>query len=129
MVRRSAQLIADFVIGSLLPDHQTAVASATNQSIQVDGTLSETVPCRGFLEIIHGVNVNRSLDPAVSIASLASVRSPGCHMDRTELARKHIQGWSPRACCTRLTRGLLTSSSDSYDLLGRPNGFSDSGSC
>jgi hypothetical protein len=36
LVRRSAQLIADFVIGSLLPDHQTAMAFATNHSIQVD---------------------------------------------------------------------------------------------
>jgi hypothetical protein len=36
LVRRSAQLIADFVIGSLLPDHQTAIAFATNHSIPVD---------------------------------------------------------------------------------------------
>ena len=36
LVRRSARLIADFVIGSLLPDHQTAMAFATNHSIPVD---------------------------------------------------------------------------------------------
>jgi hypothetical protein len=36
LVRRSAQLIADFVIASLLPDQQTAMAFATNHSIQVD---------------------------------------------------------------------------------------------
>ncbi len=36
LVRRSAQLIADFVIGSLLHDHQTAMAFATNHLIPVD---------------------------------------------------------------------------------------------
>jgi hypothetical protein len=32
LVRRSAQLILDFVIASLLPDHQTAMAYVTNHS-------------------------------------------------------------------------------------------------